>query len=62
MDKKEDPMKFFARVDKIVGVLISLGVHMPVQDVNLKIVEVLTSDYEYQQRTILYKDDITRGR
>ena len=34
---------------------------MPVQDVNLKIVEVLTSDYEYEQRTILYKDDKTRG-
>ena len=61
MEKKEDPMKFFAHVDKIVGVLISLGVHMPVQDVNLKIVEVLTSEYEYEQRIILYKDDITRG-
>ena len=28
---------------------------------NLKIVEVLTDDYEFEQRTILYKDDITRA-
>ena len=32
---------------------------MPVEDVNLKITEVLTSDYEYEQRTIHYRDDIT---
>ena len=61
MEKKEEPMKFFARVDKIVGVLGSLGVHMPVEDVNFKIVEVLTADYRYEQRTILYKDNITRA-
>ena len=61
MDKKEKPMIFFARVDKIVGVLGSLGVHLPVEDVNLKIVEVLTADYEFEQRTILYKDNITRA-
>ena len=30
-------------------------------DVNLKIVEVLTVDYEFEQRTILYKDNITRA-
>ena len=29
---------------------------------NLKIVEVLTDDYEFEQRTILYKDDITRAK
>ena len=51
MEKKEEPMKFFARVDKVVGVLGSLGAHMPVEDVNLKIVEVLTDDYEFEQRT-----------
>ena len=28
---------------------------------NLKIVEVLTDDYEFEQRTILNKDDITRA-
>ena len=38
-----------------------LGVHLPVEDVNLKIVEVLTADYEFEQRTILYKDNITRA-
>ena len=59
--KEGRPDEVFRACVKIVGVLISLGVHMPVQDVNLKIVEVLTSDYEYEQRTILYKDDITRG-
>ncbi|CAM9850947.1 unnamed protein product, partial [Sphacelaria rigidula] len=61
MEKKEDPMKFFARVDKIVGVLAALGVNMPVEDLNLKLIQVLTSDYEYEQRTILYRDDITRA-
>ena len=59
MEKKEEPMRFFARVDKIVGVLGSLGVHLPTEDVNLKIVEVLTDDYEFEQRTILYRDNIT---
>ena len=43
------------------GVLGSPGVHLPVEDVNLKIVEVLTDDYEFEQRTILYKDDINRA-
>ena len=61
MEKKEEPMRFFARVDKVVGVLGSLGVHMPVEDANLKIVEVLTDEYEFEQRTILYKDNITRA-
>ena len=46
-------MRFFARVDNIVGVLGSLGMHLPTEDVNLKIVEVLTDDYEFEQRTIL---------
>ena len=51
---------FFARVDKIVGVLGSLGVYLPVEDVNLKIVEVLADDYEFEQRTILFSDGINR--
>ena len=55
--RREEPMRFFARVDKIVGVLGSLGVHLPTEDVNLKIVEVLTDDYEFEQRTILYSVD-----
>ena len=46
MEKNEDPMKFVARVDKIVGVLGSWAVHLPVEDVNLKIVEVLMTDYD----------------
>ena len=60
MEEKAEPMRFFARVDKIVGVLGSLGVHLPTEDVNLKIVEVLTDDYEFEQRTILYRYIITR--
>ena len=35
--------------------------HLPTEDVNLKIVEVLTDDYEFEQRTILYRDNITRA-
>ena len=54
-------MKFFARVDKIVGVLGHLGAHLPVEDVNLKIAEILTTDYEFEQRTILCRDSITRA-
>ena len=54
-------MRFFARVDKIVGVLGYLGVYVLVEDMNLNIIEVLTDDYEFEQRTILYKDDITRA-
>ena len=46
-------MTFFAGVDKIVGVLGSLGVYLLVEDVNLKIVEVLTADYEFEQRISL---------
>ena len=61
MEKKEEPMRFFARVDNIVGVLGSLGVHLPTEDVNLKIVEVLADDYEFEQRTIVYRDNITRA-
>ena len=61
MEKNAEPMRFCPRVDKIVGVLGSLGVHLPVEDVNLKIVEVLIADYEFEQRTMLYKDNITRA-
>ena len=59
--KKEKPMRVFARADKIVGVLGSLGVYLPVEDVNLKIVEALTAEYEAEQSTIFFKDDITRA-
>ena len=61
MEKKEEPMRFFARVDKMVGVMESLRVHLLTKGVNLKIVEVLTDDYEFEQRTILYRDNITRA-
>ena len=35
MEKKEEPMRYFARVNKIVGVLGSLGVHLPVSYTHL---------------------------
>ena len=38
-----------------------LGVYLSVEDVNLKIVKVLTADYGLEQRTILYRDNITRA-
>ena len=34
--EKEELVRLFARVDNIVGVLESLGVHLQVEDVNLK--------------------------
>lgn len=54
-------MKFFVREDKIVGVLESFVVYVPAADVNLKIVEVLTGDSEFEHRTILYKYLIARA-
>ncbi|CAM9165641.1 unnamed protein product, partial [Laminaria digitata] len=52
--------EFFSRVDKIVGILGSLGVQKSVGDVNRKLVRVLTHDYEMEQRTLLYRDDVSR--
>ena len=60
MGKGEEPMKFFSRVDKIVGILTSLGVQKSVGDVHRKLVRVLTSDYEMEQRALLYRDEISR--
>ena len=48
-------------VDKIVGILASLGVQKSVGDVNRKLVRVLTSDYEMEQRTLLYRNEISRA-
>ena len=54
-------MKFFDRIDKTVGVLASLGVAKTVADVNRKIIMRLTSDNEKEERTILYREDVTRA-
>ena len=61
MEKKKEPMRVFARVDKMVGVLGALGVRLLTEDVNLNIIEILTDDYEFEQHTILYRDNITRA-
>ena len=55
-------MKLFARVDKIVGVLGHMGALLPVENVNLEIAKVLTTDYEFKQRTVLYRNNITRAK
>ena len=60
MDKGEDPMKFFSRVDKIVGISSSFGVQKSVGDVNRKLVRVLTKYYEKEQGNLLYRDDVSR--
>ena len=52
MERKEEPMKCFPRVETIV-VLGALGLHLPVEDVNPSIAEMLTADYKIEQRTIL---------
>ena len=54
-------MKYFGRIDKIVGVLASLGVAKTVADVNREIIMTLTSDYEMEERTTLYREDVTRS-
>ena len=61
MEKGEEPMKLFSRVDKIVGTLASLGVPKSEGDVNRRLLRVLTADYEIEQRTLLYRDEITRA-
>ena len=49
------------RIDKNTGVLASLGVAKTVADENRKIITTLTSDYEMEERTILYREDVTRS-
>ena len=53
-------MKFFSRVDKIVGAFASLGVPKSEGDVNRKLIRVLTADYDIERRTLLNRDEITR--
>ena len=61
MEKGQEPIKYFGRIDEIVEVLASLGVAKTVADVNRKIIMPLTSDYEMEERTILYREDVTRA-
>ena len=61
IEKGQEQMKFFRRVDKIVGILTSLGVQKTVGDVHRKLVRVRASDYEMEQRTLLYRDEISRA-
>ena len=58
--EKEEPMKYFGRIYKIVGMLASL-VAKTVADVNPKTIMTLTSDYEMEKRTILYYEDVNRA-
>ena len=44
MEKGGEPMTYFGRIDKIVGVHTSLGVVKTVADVSLNIIMTLTSD------------------
>ena len=46
---------------KFVGVLASFGVMKSVAAVNRKIIMTLTSDYEMEERTILYLEGVTRA-
>ena len=61
MEKGEAPWKSFGWIDKIVGVLASLGVQKSAADVNRKIVMTLTSGYEMEERTNLYREGVTRA-
>ena len=61
MEKGEETMKYFSRVDKTAGILASPGVQKSVCDVNRTLVTVLTTDYEMEQRTLLYRDEISRA-
>ena len=61
MEKGEEQFKYFGRIDEIVGALASLGVVKMVEDVYRKIIMTLTSDYEMEERTILYREDVARA-
>ena len=61
MEKGEELMHYFSRIDKIAGVLASLGVVKSVEDVNRKTIMTLTSGYEKRERLILYREGITRA-
>ena len=61
MERDEEPTKFFSRVDKIAGTLASLGVPKSEGDVNRILARVLTADYEIEQRTLFYRDEISRA-
>ena len=61
MEKGQEPMKCFSREDNIVSILGSLGVPKSEGDVNRKTVRVLTADYEIEQRTDSYRDEISRA-
>ena len=54
-------MRFFSRVDKIVSTLDSLGGPKSEGDENRKLVRVLTAYYEMEQRTLLYRDEVSRA-
>ena len=55
-----NPLVEFGRTNKI-GVLASLRVLQSVTDVNRKIIMTLTSDYEMEETTILYREGVTRA-
>ena len=54
-------MSFFSRVDKIASTLASLGGPKSEGDVNRKLLRFLTDDCETEQRTLLYRDEMTRA-
>lgn len=60
-EKGEEPMKCFGRVEKIGGVLASLGVTKSDADVNRRITLALNSDYEIEEIPSLYREGITRS-
>lgn len=57
--EKRGVRQSFSRADRIVGVLGSSEVNFPLEDGDPTMTEVLTSDCKYEQRTILYRDNIT---
>lgn len=60
VNKKKDPINFTVCVDKRVGVPGLVGAHVPVEGINLGMVEVLTTDHDCEQRAVLYTNSITR--
>ncbi|CAM9249109.1 unnamed protein product, partial [Laminaria digitata] len=58
MEKGEELVQHFDRIDNIVGVLASLGVTKSEADVNRNIIMSLTSDYEIEEIAVLYRKGV----
>lgn len=49
------------RIDEIVGTLAILSIAKAENDVNSKMLTILSSDHDIERRTILYRNGVSKG-